>query len=753
MPDLSSNPLDETNALLRLIVMKADNNTLTPADLSLSFSPNSTSVVVNCLLYASLSCSLLAAVGAMMSKEWLQSFDRTGQTGPLEEQGRFRQRKFNGVERWHLEAIIKFLPNLLLSSVILFFAGIGLYLVPINTAVAVIVIAFSGLGVTLSGVAIVAGAVSPLCPYQSAASSALRRIAVTFVDSQRRLSRSKLYLATEDVLMDVMYSVKRAFRRGAKLLEAPFSMIRRRNRTSSARFTRNRRWLYRPPSSQRKKSVEYGEQVVTAQAACWLLGTTSNRGDQIAASRFILAFDRDVCVLAFADSTTWQQLVSLARETFDIWYSQPNERNQEVAQLFGLALCHASLPHSENDGGENDLADLRLNRPNWRSFGDTFLRALGLAWTKYSSHNPTDEEYIFYVAILSTMISGHSGIRVYQWGNSSRLLLAGKTHGVADILLSLWAMAINHIGVEGDKFPHDYALEWLLEFGNNKEWLARTLSNAIRYSGGLLCTIEGPIAEGPHLVEGYTAFIRRARELSPLTSRQHLHQTAFGVAQLIRMFIDPLTTSGVGETKPEVVMLAVEAVLGLRTFTGDHPEPDEPDEPDEPQEPEGSHPAQIVHDRLIDAVADMLDDSDTQASTLWWMRQTRPCLIRVLLWLWKNMPEIQMKEKEQKKIFNTSCRLWAPLEKEVYLSKSGKFEEHERPLRSDDMDKVHEFIQDIRNAGRNSDFISRNADVGINRLYDHFNRRAEWDYQLFGIGLDEQLKPCSRSTYIRNGML
>ncbi|KIO28215.1 hypothetical protein M407DRAFT_49521, partial [Tulasnella calospora MUT 4182] len=132
MPDLSPNPADETNSLLRLIVMRVDNTTLTPAGLPPPFSPNPTSIIVNCFLYASLSCSLLAAVGAMMSKEWLQSFDRTGQTGPLEEQGRFRQRKFNEVERWHLETVIKSLPNVLLLSVILFFTGVGLFLWPIN---------------------------------------------------------------------------------------------------------------------------------------------------------------------------------------------------------------------------------------------------------------------------------------------------------------------------------------------------------------------------------------------------------------------------------------------------------------------------------------------------------------------------------------------------------------------------------------------------------------------------------------------
>ncbi|KIO20332.1 hypothetical protein M407DRAFT_220773, partial [Tulasnella calospora MUT 4182] len=137
MPGLSSDPLTENNALLRLLVMRVDNNnTIVPTDPPPPFIPSSNSVIVNCLLYASLSCSLLAAVGAMMAKEWLQDFDRSGQTGPLEEQGRFRQRKFNGLRQWHLESIIRSLPNVLLLSVILFFAGICLFLFPVDRAVA-----------------------------------------------------------------------------------------------------------------------------------------------------------------------------------------------------------------------------------------------------------------------------------------------------------------------------------------------------------------------------------------------------------------------------------------------------------------------------------------------------------------------------------------------------------------------------------------------------------------------------------------
>ncbi|KIO28216.1 hypothetical protein M407DRAFT_243089 [Tulasnella calospora MUT 4182] len=110
-----------------------------------------------------------------------------------------------------------------------------------------------------------------------------------------------------------------------------------------------------------------------------------------------------------------------------------------------------------------------------------------------------------------------------------------------------------------------------------------------------------------------------------------------------------------------------------------------------------------------------------------------------------------MKEKEQQRVFNSSCRLWTPLEREVDLAKSDRFEEYDKPLRSEDLDSILEFIGYMQKAQSNSAFISHNADVGINRLYDQFNQRAEWEYQLYD--LREQRKLCSRPTYIENGIL
>ncbi|KIO19413.1 hypothetical protein M407DRAFT_223100, partial [Tulasnella calospora MUT 4182] len=109
MPSLSPNTSDRTNALLELLVLRTDNSTFTPSETS-PFTPPQNSITANCFLYASLCCSLTAAVGAMLAKEWLQSYSRSGQAGPLEEQVRFRQGKYTAAQEWHLESVILFLP-------------------------------------------------------------------------------------------------------------------------------------------------------------------------------------------------------------------------------------------------------------------------------------------------------------------------------------------------------------------------------------------------------------------------------------------------------------------------------------------------------------------------------------------------------------------------------------------------------------------------------------------------------------------
>ncbi|KIO31538.1 hypothetical protein M407DRAFT_53542, partial [Tulasnella calospora MUT 4182] len=131
VPDTSA----ETNALLRHMITNPGNTTAPPSEL-LTASPSLISILANCFLFASLCCSLLAAMGGMLGKEWLQNFDQAGQDGSLEFQVLFRQEKYNGMQQWHLEGIVQALPNLLILSVVLFFVGLSIFLFPISKPVA-----------------------------------------------------------------------------------------------------------------------------------------------------------------------------------------------------------------------------------------------------------------------------------------------------------------------------------------------------------------------------------------------------------------------------------------------------------------------------------------------------------------------------------------------------------------------------------------------------------------------------------------
>ncbi|KIJ67603.1 hypothetical protein HYDPIDRAFT_72186, partial [Hydnomerulius pinastri MD-312] len=71
-PNLSPNPSDTTNVLLMILIHTIDNSTFNGQDLALPSwnGPGSSVVWVQTLIYASLSASLLAALGAMLGKQW-----------------------------------------------------------------------------------------------------------------------------------------------------------------------------------------------------------------------------------------------------------------------------------------------------------------------------------------------------------------------------------------------------------------------------------------------------------------------------------------------------------------------------------------------------------------------------------------------------------------------------------------------------------------------------------------------------------
>lgn len=364
MPSLSPDPSDETNHLLRFLVLRIENQTLTPADLSPPFSPASTSVIANCFLLSSLCFSLLAAVGAMLGKEWLQNYDRTGRSGPLEAQGRFRQQKYTAAQQWRLEEIVQLLPNALLLSVLLFFVGLILLLIPMNKAVAGIVIAFAGLGTLLTLATIVIGGVSPHCPYQGATSRGLRwvgkEVSLRHKESIRMVGHVWSVLAST-----VEHSFGPPLRRFKEILLSPLASGRAEDLGGGSlnALVADKDQIDLPFPSNASS-----DDILHAQAVSWLLDVTSNIEDQLAVAQNIGNLPAKACEILVQDTDVWQRPLLLTKDALQHWQSQPSDMSlRRIAEQFGVALYHllAGYPRCSDQWEEtcrtlpSDLFDSR----------------------------------------------------------------------------------------------------------------------------------------------------------------------------------------------------------------------------------------------------------------------------------------------------------------------------------------------------------------------------------------------------------
>ncbi|KAG9088164.1 hypothetical protein FRC06_002196 [Ceratobasidium sp. 370] len=76
------------------------------------FSPSRSTVVVNVLWLLSLSLSVAVSLVAMLAKDWCYKF-MSGRTGPIYEQGRRRQERWNGMQRWKMQEVLVHLPGVM----------------------------------------------------------------------------------------------------------------------------------------------------------------------------------------------------------------------------------------------------------------------------------------------------------------------------------------------------------------------------------------------------------------------------------------------------------------------------------------------------------------------------------------------------------------------------------------------------------------------------------------------------------------
>jgi len=175
-PALRPNSIDETAALLRILIYKVDNTTFgddTPAIPQWTGAPH-VFVQVQAILYASLAASLLSAFLAVLGKQWLNRYASTDMRGTAIERSQNRQCKLDGIITWYFDYVMESLPLMLQAALLLLSCALSRYLWEVNVTVALVVVGVTSSGVIFFIFIIGAGTASESCPYQTPGSLALR---------------------------------------------------------------------------------------------------------------------------------------------------------------------------------------------------------------------------------------------------------------------------------------------------------------------------------------------------------------------------------------------------------------------------------------------------------------------------------------------------------------------------------------------------------------------------------------------------
>ncbi|KAJ7595298.1 hypothetical protein C8J56DRAFT_922055 [Mycena floridula] len=130
---------DQTVALLAQISQQlahmSDSTILVPSNLITNiepFHPSTPVVICNFLFFLSLGFTLLCAVGATLVEQWVRQYLQQTQSGTPINNARLREYLHQGIVRFQMFTLVESIPFLLHISLFLFFAGLCIFIYPIN---------------------------------------------------------------------------------------------------------------------------------------------------------------------------------------------------------------------------------------------------------------------------------------------------------------------------------------------------------------------------------------------------------------------------------------------------------------------------------------------------------------------------------------------------------------------------------------------------------------------------------------------
>ena len=129
--------------------------------------PDPTIVQVQCILYATLSATLLASFLAMLGKQWLNRYRQNEIHGSAVDRSRVREGKLSGIETWKFHIVMELLPLILQCALVLLGFALSRYLWEVNRSVSSVVIGFTSFGFLFYLLIMTASISSFDCPFQT----------------------------------------------------------------------------------------------------------------------------------------------------------------------------------------------------------------------------------------------------------------------------------------------------------------------------------------------------------------------------------------------------------------------------------------------------------------------------------------------------------------------------------------------------------------------------------------------------------
>jgi len=372
-PQLQPDPNEETAALLRVLIHKIDNTTFggdVPA-LPQWTGPPRTTVQVQCILYASLTASLLSAFLAMLGKQWLNRYSSVDMRGSAIERSQNRQRKLDGIIAWYFNYVLESLPLMLQGALLLLGCALSQYLWEIDTTIASVVLGVTSFGALFYLFIVVAGAASDSCPYQTPGANVIRRFSglvrsayALFVERSGIYSISGEYwddvagnTMGEIIFMTLLYP----FVLPVVLVIDIFRLGRAAFRSLVAFARRAISWLF---STSPIPNQAFDDQATKLDLHCilWMLQTSLDKTINLSTLDFL----REILPLSGLDSSTTSAVVVNCFNSFtscfvisDGFTTMVTRGSEQLAGISAMCFLRAFSYLSSIESGSTIIKDVR----------------------------------------------------------------------------------------------------------------------------------------------------------------------------------------------------------------------------------------------------------------------------------------------------------------------------------------------------------------------------------------------------------